>query len=175
MRRASTRRFVWIGTMAVILLAASGASAAPPERQPFTPDPTVLEPGQACTFNVEIAQGPGSKFTETVFDDGRTVIIGSGSDRITNLDDEISITLPTSGKITFTELANGDLRAQVSGRTVFFFFEGDQGPSGLVGEDGALYHIVGHVDETLDPDTGFTVTSFEWSGRATELCSLISP
>ena len=57
---------------------------------------------------------------------------------------------------------------QASGRNISYFFEGDQGPSGEVGPDGSLYYIVGHVDEVLDPDTGFTVTSFKWSGSATD-------
>lgn len=172
-RHTVARRVVVLGVAVLILAGGSAAYAAPPERAPFTPDPTVLGPGQACDFNVEIAQE--GNYTQTTFADGRFTITGSGRDTVTNLDADLSLTLRTSGKITITELVNGDQRLQASGRTVFYFFEGDQGPFGPVGEDGALYYIVGHVDETLDPDTGFTVTSFEWSGRATELCSLISP
>jgi hypothetical protein len=172
-RKSVARRVLLLGVAVLVLAGASVAYAARPEREPYTPDPTVLGPGQACDFNVEITQE--GNYTQTTFADGRVTITGSGQDTVTNLDADLSLTFRTSGKITTTELANGDQRLQASGRTVFYFFEGDQGPFGPVGEDGALYYLVGHVDETLDPDTDFTVTSFEWSGRATELCSLISP
>ncbi len=154
------------------LIGASIASAAKPERGPLITEPTVLAPGQACAFDVEISQVPGSKLTETFFTD-RYVVTGSGHDRVRQLPSGPSVTLPTSGKVTVRDLANGDQRVQASGRNIFYFFEGDQGPFGEVGPDGALYYIVGHVDEVLDPDTGFTVTSFKWSGSATELCSQI--
>jgi hypothetical protein len=101
------------------------------------------------------------------------VITGSGGDRIRRLPNGPAVTVPTSGKLTISDLPNGDQRVQASGRTVFYFFAGDQGPLGEVAPDGALYYIVGHVDEVLDPETDFTVTSFEWSGKATELCSQI--
>ena len=154
------------------LVGASIASAAKPERGPLITEPTVLEPGQACAFDVEISQVPGSNFTETFFSN-RYVITGSGHERVRQLPGGPSVTLPTSGKVTVSDLVNGDQRVQASGRNIFYFFEGDQGPFGEVGSNGALYYIVGHVDEVLDPDTGFTVTAFEWSGSATELCSQI--
>lgn len=171
-RHTVAKRVVVLGVAVLILAGASVAQAAQPERAPYTPDPTLLEPGQACGFGVEIAQE--GNYTQTVFDDGTFVVTGSGQDRVTNLDDDISLTLRTSGKLTMSESMDGDLRIQASGRTVFYLFEGDQGPFGLVDFPGALYYIVGHVDEILDLDTD-TVTSFEWSGRATQLCSLISP
>ena len=84
------------------------------------------------------------------------------------------MTLPTSGKLTQTVLPDETLRVQASGRTLLYFYEGDFGPfEGQAGPNGALYYIVGHVDETLDPELGFAVTSLKWSGTATELCSLI--
>ena len=132
----------------------------------------MLEPGQACAFDVELSYLPGSNFTETFFTD-RYVITGSGHERRRgSFRAGRRWTLPTSGKVTMSELANGDQRLQASGRNIFYFFEGDQGPFGEVGPDGALYYIVGHVDEVLDLDTGF-LTSVEWSGSATELCSQV--
>jgi len=163
---------VALGLLAVGLTGASIAGAAKPERGPLVTEPTVLGPGQACAFDVEISQAPGGNYTETFFSD-RYVVTGSGGDRVRRLPNGPSLTLPTSGKVTVSDLANGDQRLQASGRTVFYFYEGDQGPFGEVGPDGALYYIVGHVDEVLDPETDFTVTSFKWSGTATELCSRI--
>lgn len=172
-RRTVATRVLVLAVAVLVLASALPAYATKPEREPYTPDPTVLGPGQACDFNVEIAQK--GKFTQTTYPNGRVTITGRGRDTVTNLDDDLSITLKTSGKITITERKNGDQRVRAWGRTVFYFFEGDQGPFGPVGEGGALYYIVGYVDETLDPDTEFTVTSFRWKGRAIELCSRISP
>ena len=163
---------VALGLVSLALIGASIASAAKPDRGPLVTEPTVLGPGQACAFDVEISTVPGSNFTETFFSN-RYVITGSGADQVRRLPNGPAVTLPTSGKITVSDLPNGDQHFQSSGRTVFYFFEGDQGPFGTVGPNGALYYIVGHVDEVLDPETGFTVTSFKWSGRATELCSQI--
>ena len=174
-RHRAVKGAIAIALITVALVGGSAANAAKPERAPYITDPLPLSPGQACAFDVEIAQVPGSKYTQTSFSDGRFVVTGSGHDRVRSLPNGPSLTLRTSGKLTLTELTNGDQRVQASGRTVFYFFEGDQGPFGEVGADGALYYIVGHVDEVLDPDTDFTVTSFEWSGTATELCSQITP
>lgn len=178
-RQTVARRTLVLGVVVLVLAGASTAYAAQPERAPFEPGPTEFEEDpllRPCAFNVVIAQE--GNYTQKEFDDGRFVITGSGRDTVTNLDDDISLTLKTSGKITFSDTADGDLRVQASGRTVFYFFAGDQGPFGPVGANGALYYIVGHVDEILDLDeegSVTSVTSFEWSGRATELCSLISP
>ena len=168
------RRLVLAGVAVTVFLAlgATAAWAAKPDKAPYTPDPIQLEPGQACAFPVEIGPVSGSKFAAKAFGDGRFVITGSGQDRVTNLDTSASHTLPTSGKLTITELPDGDQRIQGSGRSVFFLFEGDQGPFGEVGSSGALYYMVGNVDETLDLDTNL-ITSFEWSGQAIELCGLI--
>ena len=111
------------------LVGASIASAAKPERGPLITEPIVLEPGQACAFDVEISPAPGSNFTETFFTD-RIRITGSGHERRSQLPSGPSVTLPTSGKLTVSDLANGDQRVQASGRTIFYFFAGDQGPFG---------------------------------------------
>ncbi|HEU4319685.1 MAG TPA: hypothetical protein VFS66_06350 [Acidimicrobiia bacterium] len=169
MRRQTVARRMLVLAVAVLVLAgASPAYAAKPERGPATP---ALIESDVCAFPVQNSQE--GNYTETTFADGRIVITGSGRDTVTNVDADISLTLKTSGKITITEV-DGDQRLQASGRTLFWFYAGDQGPFGPVGANGALYYIVGHVDQILDQEL-LLVTSFEWSGRATELCSLISP
>jgi hypothetical protein len=175
MRRTTAGRRLLLGGMAVAAFLAVGATAAwaaKPERAPYSPDPIQLETGQACAFPVQIEPVSGSTFTATTFGDGRFVITGSGHDRVTNLVTSATHTVPTSGKLTITELPDGDQRIQGSGRSIFYLFEGDQGPFGEVGFPGALYYVVGNVDETLDLDTN-VITSFGWSGRATELCGLV--
>jgi len=174
MRRTTAGRRVALGATAVAVFLALGVTAAwaaKPDKAPFTPEPIVLEPGQACSFPVEIGPVSGNLRAAT-FGDGRFVVTGSGHDRVTNLDTSASETLHTSGKLTTTELPGGDLRIQGSGRSIFFLFEGDQGPFGEVAFPGALYLVVGNVDETLDLDTN-VITSFEWDGQAIELCGLI--
>jgi hypothetical protein len=168
--------------LAVILVGASVATAAKPERLPLINEPTVhgiLPDGSddpfthVCAFPVELSQRK-SNYAITFFGETRLQITGSGLEQAMNLSNDKSVTFPTSGKSTQTVLPNGDLRFQAAGRTLFYFYPGDLGPFGPVDEhNGALYYIVGHVDEILDPDNFFAVTSFEWSGTATEVCSLI--
>ena len=116
--RGGRRRLALGGALVVMLATGSTAAwAAKPDRAPFTPGPTSLEPGQACAFPVEIAQAPGSNYSQTTFGNGRFVVTGSGRDRVTNLNTSESAVLRTSGKLTVTELANGDQRIHASGRT----------------------------------------------------------
>jgi hypothetical protein len=92
--------------------------------------------------------------------------------RATNLEGGGSVVLNTSGTLTFRD--EGDtLGIESTGHALFFFLPGDVGPFGEVGADGAFYYFVGHVEEVLDLETN-VITSFEWSGRVTEVCSLIS-
>jgi len=175
MRRTTVGRRLVLGGMAAAVFLAVGVTAAwagKPDKGPFTPEPIVLQPGEACAFPVEIAPASSGSFKAATFGDGRFAITGSGYDRVTNLSTSASVVLHSTGNLTTTELPNGDLRIRGSGRTLFFLFEGDQGPFGEVGFPGALYQIGGHADETLDLDAN-VITSFEWSGRATEICGLI--
>ena len=57
MRRTTAPRGLAIGVTAVAVFwrSSDAAWAAQPDKAPFTPDPIVLEPGQACAFPVEIA------------------------------------------------------------------------------------------------------------------------
>ena len=68
---------VALGLVSLALIGASIASAAKPDRGPLVTEPTVLGPGQACAFDVEISTVPGSNFTETFFSN-RYVITGIG-------------------------------------------------------------------------------------------------
>jgi hypothetical protein len=175
MRHGSTRvRSAVLGAIALLSLLAIGSSTAfgaKPERGPFPGGTTPLGPGEGCGFNVTITSVPGSNYTETVFSDGRYQVTGSGHELVTNTDanPDRSTIVATSGRVTVTDAANGDTRIRASGRTLFYFYEDDEGPFGTVGSAGALYLITGHVDEILAA-SGF-VTSFRWSGEATEICS----
>lgn len=169
------RRGLAVG--AILLLALVGSTAAlagKPVTEPVPPGTTELEPGQACPFAVTIATQPGSKWWLTTFDNGTEVTTGAGREKVTNVTTSRSVTVPTAGLIRTSPLAGGGTRLQAIGATVFYFYEGDVGPYGLVpeGSGGALYHVVGVVDETLSADD--VVTSFRWFGKATELCGKVS-
>jgi hypothetical protein len=161
---------VVVGAVAALSLA-TAAWATKPVTTPYNPPPTVLEPGQACAFNVTIESLPGGTWTETVYPDGSIVYQGKGRDRATNTDVGKSATVKTEGRLRYTPIADGSTRLKASGLTLFYFWAGDQGPYGEVGEDGALYYIDGTVEEILDSD--FVVTYFRWTGRAKEICSRI--
>lgn len=171
MRRSHRRLAVTLGVAAAALAVATVAWATGPVTTPWNPPPTVLEPGQACSFNVTIESLAGGSWTETVYPDGTTVYEGKGRDRATNTDAGKSITLTTQGRIRVVPLESGDTRVKARGLTLFYFWAGDQGPYGEVGPDGALYYIDGTVEEILDEN--FVVTYFRWTGRAKEICSRI--
>ena len=165
---------VGLVSIALLLVGVSIASAAKPVRTPAGGGGPIVHGDipetRVCAFPVETSQ-PDGNYTQTEFSNTRLHITGTGHDRATNLDTGATVTLPTSGKVTQTVLANGDLRFQASGRTLLYFYPGDVGPFGPVEANGGLYYFVGQVDEILSSD--FFVTSFEWSGKATDVCSLI--
>ena len=130
MRGTTVGRRLVLGGMAAAMFLAVGVTAAwaaKPDKGPFTPEPIVLQSGEACAFPVEIAPVSGS-FRAATFGDGRFAITGSGYDRVTNLSTSASVVLHSTGNLTTTELPNGDLRIRGSGRTLFFLFEGRPGP-----------------------------------------------
>lgn len=172
MRRSHRRRVAVLSAALVAALAVSAiAWAKAPSTTPWNPPPTVLEPGQACPFNVTIESLPGGSWTETVYPDGAVGYEGKGRDRATNTDAGKSITVTTRGRIQLLPLENGSTRLKARGLTLFYFWAGDQGPYGEVGPDGALYYIDGKVEEILDEN--FVVTYFSWTGSAKEICSRI--
>ena len=147
--------------------------AAKPIRTQLSTEPTLHDAGFACSFAVELRPQEGSRFTRTEFTDGTVTIHSSARQTVTNTESGASIEAKDFGKYTerYDEEAN-DLLIEVSGQTILYFFPGDQGPEGEVGENGALYSVVGHVQETLDLDQDL-ITSFSLRGQATELCSLL--
>lgn len=174
MRARRLRRAVVVGLAVALLgliVGSTAALGAKPDRSPYNPGPLDLPAGFACPFDIRIETVSG-ELTETIFSNGSVHYTGSRHERVTNLDTGASVTVPTSGRARFTFPDDGVVRFQASGRTLFYFFPGDVGPFGPVGDNGALYYVQGGVDEILEGDD-FVVTSFEWGGRATELCGLI--
>ena len=90
MNRTTAPRGLAIGVTAWRCSWRSGATtawAAKPDKAPS--DPTVLDPGQACAFPVEIAPVSGTS-SQRLSTTAGFVITGSGHDRVTNLDTSAS-------------------------------------------------------------------------------------
>jgi hypothetical protein len=138
------------------------------------PESVVIPAGTGCAFDVleELDEKSGLRLTE--YSDGRLHILAHGNIVLTNLDTERSIDWKNrwSAWETFDPETNSVVW-EASGRLIFSFFPGDQGPFGTVGENGALFGFVGHVEMTWDADTG-VITSFSLNGQAIDLCPLLA-
>jgi len=170
---ARKRHGVIVLVLAVLGLAAiPAAGAAKPIREFFAAEPTLLAAGSGCPFAVELRPtSEGATSTRTEFSDGTVVIKSNMRQTVTNLESGASLEVKDAGIVRETyDAAANDLHIEFSGQTIFYFFPGDQGPFGEVGEHGGLYRVVGHVTETWDLDQDL-ITSFSFQGQATELCS----
>ena len=101
--------------------------------------------------------------------------VGNGGRTLTNL--ETGATLTWQSNYQRTEVydpATNDLVIDNSGRYALEYWPGDVDQTGqVVGEDGALYGFVGHLQATLDFDTG-SFTSSTLHGTAIDLCAALS-
>jgi hypothetical protein len=167
--------FVAALLLALALTAVPTAVGAKPVRTvvPFT-EPIFLPAGLGCAFPVRGQPGEGSRAMITEFSDGRVQTIDWAQANLTNLDTGETILWRSRFLIRETiDPATNELVSVVSGRHFVLLFPGDQGPSGEVGEPGALLGIVGRERITVDLDTG-VVTSYSLNGQATDLCALLS-
>jgi hypothetical protein len=166
---------VWIATalgLASLALAVPGVQAAKPIRTTRSPESRTLVAGTACPFDVTDTELPGSTFKTTVFSDGRSQEKRKGREQFTNVATGESVILKLAVTVT-SEVRDGIMFFKSAGNGSAQFFPGDQTDFGTVGEDGALLHVTGHVEGALDLNTEL-FTSFSLSGRATDICGLIS-
>jgi hypothetical protein len=180
MRRLSAKH------LKLMLLAAIAGAAlvvvpiglsAKPVRTVTTPGPFVIPAGFGCAFDVGITpNGPNGapRVTVTEFSDGRTVTVDRADPTLTNLDTGTSYFQRSAFAETDTyDPETNTILDVTSGRWFENFFPGDQGPFGEVGENGALFAVVGHAQLTVDLDTG-RITSFSYVGTVTDLCPLLA-
>lgn len=159
---------------ALALVAVPTALAAKPIRTVFEPQPLVIPAGFGCSFDVGGQPGEGARATLTEFSDGRTVIQGHAEPTLTNLETGETFAQRTRAKITDTfDPQTNEIVEEVSGRIFINLYPGDQGPSGLVEEPGAVLSVIGHQRLTFDPDT-FVVSSYSLNGKATDICAQLS-
>jgi hypothetical protein len=157
---------LWLGILVCALLAstlfASSAFAQKPVKEPLVMEPLEFPAGEVCAFPARL-ETLATNISIKTFPDGRTLITGRSTERVTNLASGESVDLKTSGSILITPLPNGDERIVARGRTIIYLFARDVGGP-------ALFLATGRVDEVLDPEAD-VITSFRLSGQRRDLCA----
>jgi hypothetical protein len=143
---------------AVTAVAPAAASATAPQRVPVPADPITFDAGLVCDFPVAFTpMQQGEKIT--FFSDGRARLTGVSKGLYTNLDNNRSILLNSSGP--------GWLNSSVGqGRSSFVLFPEDVGGPGIF-----LY--TGKVTYTRD-ENGFFTRITSTGGRSGNLCAAIA-
>lgn len=150
-----------IGTLA----ASSALAQQGPEKEPFPFEPVEFAAGEVCPFAIGL-ESVTSNATLKTFPNGREMITGRLTVRITNLDADRSIVVNASGPLTVTPLANDRIQIVARGRNLLWFFERD-----VVGP--ALLLTTGRVVEVLDLEEDIIV-SFQHRGGETDLCAALA-
>lgn len=161
------------------LIAAAPAAAAQPTRtvRPLSGG-FVLPAGTACAFAVAGSPSTVSVrngFVSTLaFSSGEVLRFVRAEGAYVNL--ATGAEFPTED--TFRDLSTYDAATGIivgveSGETTWSFLPGDQGPFGIVGSDGALYHMIGTVSYTFDVNTNHA-TQFAYTGSVTDVCAALS-
>jgi len=155
------------------LVVAAPAAAAQPTRVVSALNPFVLPAGTACTFDVK-GEPSGGFVAVTTFSDGTVQRSVRARGAYVNL--VTGARFPTLDTFRYRDRfdpATGILVGESNGETTWSFLPGDLGPFGVVGSNGALYHIVGSVSFTYDTTTGHS-TAFAYSGTVTDVCAALS-
>lgn len=156
------------------LIVAPTASATQPTRTVFTPADHVVPAGFGCAFDMQVQYDADYRVIQFEFSDGRVMFIGNGELATTNLETGATITWQNDYQRTEVyDPDTNDLLIESSGRAALVFWPGDVDHNGqVVGEDGALYGFVGHVEATIDGGT-YVLTNTAQHGTAIDLCALL--
>ena len=158
----------------LLLIGSVGSvSAVPPDREPLVADPLEFAAGDVCAFDLLIETTVNRGTFRTFYDRNGDVrvnlITGSGVTRFTNLETGEWIETDGGGVGVLSEPGDGTFVLDVTGIANFYFFPGDQTP---VGEGSGLWIVSGRARSVLDLATN-VVTSFEYSGRVTDVCAAL--
>ncbi len=159
---------LWLYPCVVVLAAllAPGALAQQgPQKEPLENEPLEFAAGEVCPFAVKLEPVANKEMIKT-FPNGRQMINGRLTARVTNLDANRSMVVNISGPGTFTELENDRLRLVLRGRNLLFSFESDVLGAGL-------FLTTGRVVAVLDLATE-TIVSHQHRGRAIDLCARLA-
>lgn len=166
------RRLVLVISVCAALFAAfaSAGSASKPVRGPFAgPPPTTFPAGMVCPFSV-YAEAVENRQTETVFSDGTVLVTGFFLTLVRNVETGKELTLVSQGSVRI-DPEDGNLRVTIDGPIIVFFFPGDAGPGDA--SVGRSYFFHGRTSFLVDTTT-FLISSFDHSGKATDLCAALS-
>jgi hypothetical protein len=181
------RRFVLAaGLTAALSLAAAAPAAASQPTHTVRPlhGGFVLPAGTACAFDVAGQPNPkptsaaafqsGGFVGETDFSDGSVMYSVRARGAYVNLETGAQFpTLDTYADLEGIDPDSGNIVGVARGQVTFFFYPGDQGPFGVVGSDGALYHVDGVASYTIDANT-FATLAFAYTGSITDVCAALS-
>ncbi len=154
------------------LIAVPAALAQKPVVTVVVPQPYSIPAGFGCSF--EVAGDPHGTVVITDFGNGRTLKYVNAETTLTNVETGTSHVQRSN----FLEAGSFDPAANVYhvvvvGRVIGFFYPGDQGPFGEVGENGAIFVFVGTTKYTYEADSG-VLTSFSNKGTVTDLCAILA-
>jgi hypothetical protein len=137
-----------------------------------------LPAGTACAFDVEghpdnvsMLHGIGIRWDRS---DGSVVHFTRAKGAYVNM--ETGAQYPTED--TYRDVSTLDpgtniLVGDESGQTTWSFLPGDEGPFGVIGENGGLYHFIGTLSYTYDLND-FQVLQFSFTGSVEDVCAAIS-
>jgi len=163
-------------TLVVVVLAACtaafvpAANSAKPIRGPAGGPPSLTFPaGVVCPFAV-FAEAVENRQTETIFSDGTIVYTGFFLTRVVNVENDKELTLVSQGPVRLS-FEGATVHLSTQGPIIFFFFPGDAGP----GDDsvGRTYIFYGNTATVADAAT-FAFLSFDYDGRAVDLCAALA-
>lgn len=165
--------------LALGIIAAAPAAAAQPARsvRPLNGS-FVLPAGTACAFDVAGEPSTVSLrngfISNTAFSDGTVLRFVRAKGAYVNVATGAEFpTVDTFRDLSTYDSSTGIIVGEESGEMTWSFLPGDVGPFGLVGSNGALYHIIGAVSYTFDVNTNHA-TQFAYVGSVTDVCAALS-
>ena len=172
-----------IAVVLALLVAAPAAAGQPTRTVRPLHGGFVLPAGTACAFDVAGEPDPkptsatafqsGGFVAETDFSDGSVMYSVRARGAYVNLETGARFeTLDSFRELDRIDPETGNIVSGTDGQTTFFFLPGDQGPFGVVGRHGALYHIDGTTSYVIDANT-FQTYQFAYAGSITNVCAAI--
>jgi hypothetical protein len=142
-------------------LLATNAGAVPPERS--TEPPLEFDNNSVfCGFPMR-AEVLRDNVKITTFGDGRQLVTGSQTTRLTNLSSRKSLTLTDAGNVVTN--AAGTAEA-LTGRLILFLYPGEPfGPGAFL--------FTGRVHATFAQPNGFFYSHLEYAGGRIDLCAAL--
>src|SRR5262249_23307473 len=120
-------------------------------------DPVEVPAGVACPFAMRLEFD--GKQTYWLFSDGHEAVNANHIQTLTNTETNASVVRRSAyHQLTFHH-DDGTTLQVIHGSFLFVFFEGDQGPDGIVGPGGATYFMVGTARVTFGTNGAITAFS----------------